>query len=143
MNIYLISAASLSALIALLHLACLFVGAPMYRWLGAGDHVVKMAESGKLQPAIAALMVTLGLMLYAFYALAAAGVFGTLSALPLKRTLFSLLVVLLMVRALAFPYLRSYFPGNSELFWWSSSLLCLLLGLLYAVGVYQVWETLG
>lgn len=141
---YLVVAASLSVLIALLHLACLFIGTPMYRWLGAGDHVVRMAEKGDAQAAIAAAIVATGLMVCALYAFSAAGVsWMWAQQLPLRRTLLVLLSLLLFARALAFPYLRSYFPGNSELFWWSSSILCLLLALLYAIGLRQVWGGLA
>lgn len=144
MNIYLILAASFSVLIALLHLACVVFGAPMYRRLGAGDHVVRMVENENAQPAIAAIIVASGLMLCAYYALSAAGVsWMSGQQYPLRRVVLVLLILLLFARALAFPYMRPYFPGNSALFWWLSSILCLVLALLYVIGLYQVWDTLA
>jgi hypothetical protein len=48
----LIIAGMLSAMAALLHIACIYFGAPWYRLLGAGEHMAKQAEQGSLIPAV-------------------------------------------------------------------------------------------
>lgn len=43
-----------------------------------------------------------------------------------------------LFRGFAFPWLKSKFVGNSDLFWYISSAFCLVLGTLYAAGVYLI-----
>lgn len=47
------------------------------------------------------------------------------------------------MRAAVIYWLMPMFPKNSLLFWWVSSGICLIFGLLYAIGLYQSWEQLG
>ena len=47
MNVFLIVAGTLSAIAAILHLACIYFGAPWYRLLGAGEHMAELAEQGR------------------------------------------------------------------------------------------------
>lgn len=139
MNIYLFAAAVCTSIAALLHFACIVFGAPLFRILGAGDVVVKMVEQGHSHPKWMAFLVGSGLLICSAYALSAAGV---LKQLPLQRLVLCGLTLVLMARAMAFPWMKDFFQGNSEFFWWSSSAICLLMGLLHAVGVAQVWKNL-
>ena len=50
MNIFLIIAGTLSAIAAILHLGCIYFGAPWYRFFGAGEHMAVLAERGSIQP---------------------------------------------------------------------------------------------
>ncbi len=139
MNNYLLTAASLSFLASLLHFACIVVGAPLFRVLGAGDEVLRMLERGSSHPKWIAFIVACALLVCSAYALSAA---GAIMQLPLQRIVLVLLATVLILRALAFPWMKEMFAGNSELFWWSSSALCLLMGLLHAFGLAQVWDQL-
>ncbi|WP_395009223.1 hypothetical protein [Undibacterium sp.] len=139
MNIYLLAAAVCTSIAALLHFACIVFGAPLFRILGAGDVVVKMVEQGYSQPKWMAFFVGAALLICSAFTLSAAGV---LMQLPWQRFVLCGLAVVLIVRALAFPWMKEAFPGNSEFFWWSSSAICLLMGLLHAIGVAQLWKNL-
>ena len=72
-----------------------------------------------------------GAFAFFWYALAGAGLAPTP---PLLRLGLFAIAAVLILRALAFPLLRSVFPGNSELFWFVSSGLVGILGVLFLVG---------
>lgn len=138
-NIYLTIAASFSLIAALLHFSCLFVGAPLFQFLGAGDLVVKMVERGHPYPMFVATFVGSALLVCAAYAYSAAGLIMTL---PWQKFVLVSLTIVLFARALAFPYLKPMFAGNSAMFWWLSSGLCFIFALLHAIGLLQVWGQL-
>ena len=60
MNIFLIIAGSLSAIAAILHLGCIYFGAPWYRFFGAGEQMAILAEQGSVQPTL----ITSGIFLF-------------------------------------------------------------------------------
>ena len=41
------------------------------------------------------------------------------------------------------PLLEPYFPGNSDAFWFWSSAICLVIGLMYLVGLRRAWKSPG
>ena len=47
----------LSFAVALLHIAIIFIGAPAYRYFGAGERMAQQAELGSWVPAIVTLVV--------------------------------------------------------------------------------------
>ena len=128
-----------SAAASLAHLACIAIGGPAYRWMGAGEAMARAAEAGSWQPALMTLAIAAVLAVWAWYAFAAAGL-GP--ALPLMRLALPAIALVYLTRALAFPLLKASFPGNSASFWWWSSGICLLIGLLYAVGTALRWNQL-
>lgn len=126
----------LTALAAFAHLLCIVIGAPAYRFLGAGERMARAAEAGSWRPTVITLAITLMLGIWAAYAFAAA---GHLRPLPMMRWVVSAIAAIYLLRAFAFPWLIPAFPGNSMPFWWTSSTICLLLGLLHAYGIYKRW----
>ena len=132
----LVAAAVLSAAAALAHLACIVLGAPAYRFMGAGERMARAVEAGKRRPAVITLAIAGVLFLWAFYALSAAGVIGQL---PYTGAVLVAVSFVLLIRAFAFPLLKPVFPENSNRFWLVSSGICLVLGGLYAVGAFYVW----
>lgn len=138
-NFYLCIAAAMTFVAALLHFACLIWGAPLFRLLGAGEAVVAMLSRGHTQPLLMAAIVGSALLLCSAYALSAAGL---IMALPLRRLVLLGLIIVLLARGLVFPWLKPYFVGNSDLFWWISSAICLLLAAVHAIGLRQVWSEL-
>ncbi|MFC0351933.1 hypothetical protein [Undibacterium danionis] len=138
-NLYLISAAVLTSIAALLHFACILFGAPLYRLLGAGDVIAKMVEHGHVYPHVVAMLVGSALLVCAAYALSAAGV---LMRLPLLTWVLCAVTAVFVLRGVAFPLLMPFFPGNSSIFWMVSSGLCLLIGTLHFIGLYQIWSRL-
>lgn len=133
MSLYLASALTFMA--ALLHFICVFWGAEGFRFLGAGNSIVRMAEKGDWYPNFMAISVGCILCIFSFYAFCAASGF---ISLPFEKIIISLVAMIFILRGLAFPWLKSRFSGNSHLFWYVSSFICLLLGSLYAIGAYSL-----
>lgn len=140
MNRYLLAAAVGDAVAALLHLGCIVFGASWYRALGAGEGMARLAEAGSWRPTLITLAITGVLLVWMLFALAGA---GAMRPLPLTRWALLAIAGVLLVRGLGgFFLLQPYFPGNSLLFWVVSSGVCLLLGGLHAIGLWQVWARL-
>ena len=125
-------AAAACVVAALLHFACIPWGAEGFRFLGAGEKAAKAAAAGDWRPHVSAVVVGTMLLIWAWYALAGAGL---APSPPLLQPVLFLVAAVLILRAVAFPLLRPIFPGNSELFWLVSSGLFGVLGLLFLIGV--------
>lgn len=135
----LVVGAALSATAAAAHLACILIGAPAYRFMGAGERMARAAEAGRLRPTLVTMTIAMILLLWSAYALAGAGL---IDALPLIRFVLVLASAIYLARAIAFPLLKPAFPENSTTFWWVSSGICGLIGLAYAYGTLSLWQTL-
>jgi hypothetical protein len=135
----LIVAGSLSAAAAVTHLACILVGAPAYRFMGAGEKMVRAVEAGKLQPTLITLAIAGVLFIWAAYAFAGAGVIGRL---PLLKLALPFICAVYLGRAAAFPLLKRAFPENSQTFWLVSSGICLGIGLVHLYGITSRWTAL-
>jgi hypothetical protein len=138
-SIYLIAGAGFTTIAALLHFACVVFGAPLYRLLGAGEVMARMAERGHPYPHVMALFVGCALLVCAAYALSAAGV---IMRLPLLPWVLCGIIAVFILRGVTFPLLMSFFPGNSTVFWVISSGVCLLIGVVHFLGLRQVWSQL-
>lgn len=139
-NAFLMMGAASSAMAALLHVGCIIFGAPWYRFFGAGERMARMATNGHWYPTVVTLFITAVLTLWSFYALSGAGV---IRRLPLVRVALCAITAIYLLRAVAFLPFRRYFPGNSESFWWWSSAICLVFGIVHLVGLLQVWARVG
>lgn len=128
---FLVLAAVSSVVAALLHFACIPLGAPGYRLLGAGEVVANAVAAGDWRPHMSAVVVGTLLSVAASYALSGAGL---ITSLPFLRPVLYGISAVLIGRAVAFPLLRPMFPGNSELFWLLSSGIVVTLGLLFLLG---------
>jgi hypothetical protein len=127
----LLFAGLLTALAAVAHLACIFIGAPAYRLMGAGRRMVRAVEAGGVRPAVITVGIAAMLGLCAAWAWSAAGLIGTV---PFARPALPVIAAVFLTRALAFPLLKPAFPDNSMRFWLVSSGLCLCIGGLYGWG---------
>lgn len=130
-------AGSLAA--SMLHLACIAGGPEWYRFFGAGEQMARMAARGHWYPAVLTLGIASILGAWALYAWSGAGL---IPRLPLLRPGLCVITGVYLLRALAFVPLQPYFPGNSAAFWYLSSGICLVIGLLHAVGLRQAWSRL-
>ncbi|MGY0800183.1 hypothetical protein ACW7G0_14185 [Lysobacter sp. A286] len=139
-NKLLVAGAALSGLAALLHLACLVVGAPLFRFLGAGEQMAQLHTAGHWYPTVVTLVIASVLVGWSAYALSGAGV---IRKLPLRRTVLSAVTAIYIVRGVAFLPVMAYFPGNSMTFWAVSSSVCLLIGIVHLVGLRQSWARLS
>lgn len=134
-NALLYIAALLTFCAALLHFVCVFWGVNGFRFLGAGKSIVQMVERGHWYPNFTAIAVGLILTVCATYAFFAA---KGIQILPFTKLILSFVAAVFLIRGLAFPWLKSKFVGNSDLFWYISSAFCLILGSLYTVGIYLI-----
>ena len=138
-SLALLLGASLSAAAAIAHLACIVIGTPAYRFMGAGEPMVRAVEAGQLRPTLVTLAVASVLFIWAAFALSGAGIFGPL---PLTKLALVAISAVYLGRAIAFPLIKSSFPGNSGTFWLVSSGICGLIGLVHACGTVLLWRTL-
>ncbi len=139
MNINLIIAGSLSAIAALLHLACIYFGAPWYRFFGAGEQMANMAEQGMAYPTIITLAIFSVLSLWSAYAFSAAGL---IIRLPLIRLVLSLITLVYLTRGVAGFTLINNPMGRTAEFWLWSSGICLAIGIFHFIGLKKQWEKL-
>ena len=138
-SISLAIAAGLSTAAALAHVACVLIGPSAYRFMGAGEGMARAVEAGRLKPTIVTLAISAVLMVWAAYALSAAGYIGRL---PFTKLAVSAITFVYLGRAFAFPLLRPAFPENSTTFWLVSSGICLVIGTLHAYGLAARWSAL-
>ena len=133
----------LSAGVALLHSVVIFVGAPAYRYLGAGERMARQAERGFIYPALVTLVLTLIFALWAAYAFSGAGL---IPKLPLLRTALVMIGSIYTLRGLALiPQLWLFVRSEGEipprhLFF---SAVSLLIGLAYLLGTRLAWRDLA
>lgn len=64
MNVNLIIAATLSAIAAVLHLACIAFGASWYRFFGACEEIASLAEQGSAIPTLITSFIALVLFVW-------------------------------------------------------------------------------
>ncbi|MFY8299617.1 hypothetical protein AAEU28_12690 [Pseudoalteromonas sp. SS15] len=118
MNIFLIFAGSLSALAAVMHLGCIYFGAPWYRFFGAGEQMAQLAEQGSSKPALITSGIVFMLAIWSAYAFSAAGL---ITKLPLLKTALILITLIYTARGVAGFFFINNPMGRSSEFWiWSS-----------------------
>ncbi|MFU2508839.1 hypothetical protein [Pseudoalteromonas sp. ASV78] len=139
MNICLIVAGTLSAIAALLHLGCIYFGAPWYRFFGAGEQMAQLAEQGSIKPTLITFAIFIVLATWSLYAFSAAGL---ILKLPLVRLVLILITTIYLVRGVAGFFLISSPIGRSPEFWVWSSVICLSLGVIHLIGLKQQWQSL-
>jgi len=74
----LIAGGLLTALASVAHLACIILGAPAYRLMGAGEGMARAAEAGKLKPSLISLAISAVLVVWALYAFGTVAVWARL-----------------------------------------------------------------
>ena len=139
MNVFLIIAGILSAIAAILHIGCIYFGAPWYRFFGAGEHMAVLAERGSIQPTLITSGIVLVLSIWSLYAFSAAGI---ILRLPLVRIVLILITVIYLVRGIAGFFFVSSPLGRSPEFWLWSSSICLCFGIIHLIGLKQQWTSL-
>ncbi|MDO3387927.1 hypothetical protein QWI17_18930 [Gilvimarinus sp. SDUM040013] len=145
-NVWLIVGGGSTLVASLLHIAIIVGGAEWYRFFGAGEQMAQMAEQGSSYPAQITGVIALVLFSWALYAFSGAGL---VPRMPFARIAMVLIATVFMLRGLfgipAVLYFDTpYFQelGHSLTFMLVSSGICLVLGICYAVGTWQVWPSL-
>ncbi|MEJ7576313.1 MAG: hypothetical protein WKF74_04845 [Pyrinomonadaceae bacterium] len=133
----------LSFAIALLHLIIIFVGAPAYRYFGAGEDMAMAAESGSAFPAVLTLVLVIIFAIWGLYALSGTGV---IRRLPLIRIALILIGAIYTLRGVAvFQQIFQIVASSAQVeareivF----SLVSLGIGLAYLIGTVKNWRILG
>ncbi len=132
MNRWLLAAGILDGAAALFHLGCILGGPAWYRFFGAGDAMVAMAERGLMRPTLITLAIAAILAIWAVFAFSGAGV---LPRLPLLRPVLIAIAAIFLARAAALPLLFRVMPDRSPAFLWTSSAIVLAIGIVHAIGV--------
>lgn len=120
--------------LAVLHVAIIFIGAPAYRYFGAGETMAQMAESGSLIPALATLCIAIVFVGFAAYAFSGA---GKIRPLPLlKLGTYSIGVIFCLRGIAVFFQVRQIMqsPDSLPLKEPVFSLVSLLIGLMFIIG---------
>jgi len=140
-NIFLMLGAVGSFVAASLHIGIIIGGPAWYRFFGAGEAYAQAAARGELEPAIVTAGIATVLFIWGLYALKGAGALPALP-LPFLRFCLSAITAIFVLRGLVLiPSIFGVFGANSW-FWIWSSLICLSIGVLYAVGLWQRWRDL-
>lgn len=132
MNRWPVAAGILDGIAALLHLGCIIGGPAWYRFFGAGDAMVAMAERGMMRPTLVTLAIAAILAIWAVFAFSGAGL---LPRLPLLRPALIAITAIFLARAAALPILFRVMPDRSPAFLWTSSAIVLVVGIVHAIGL--------
>lgn len=139
MNVMLVLGGFFSALAAILHIGCIYFGASWYRFFGAGEEMAIWAEQGSIKPTLITSGIIIVLSIWSFYAFSAANVIGKL---PLLRIVMVFISGIYLCRGIAGFFLMKTPMGRTPEFWFWSSAICLFIGLLHAIGIFQQWQKL-
>jgi hypothetical protein len=148
-NPYLVCAGIATMTGGMIHLAAIFGGPPWYRFIGAPDSIVDLAVIGHPYPIVVCVSIASVLFVWACYAFSGARL---IKRLPLLRTGLIAIAAMLIVRGVVFVPLMAWHPAifvgicnckGVDAFLIVTSAICLLVGLCYAVGTHNAWDTLN
>jgi hypothetical protein len=140
-NPWLFIGAILSAIASLVHLTIIVGGAEWYRFFGAGERLAQAAAAGRWYPAVVTFGIAAMLMLWAAYALSAAGL---IAPLPWTQPVVILITAVYLLRAafgLAAVFKPALAPHHTRAFVLWSSLICLVYGVVHLLGVMIMLQT--
>ena len=137
---WLIAAGILDLLAALLHLACLVGGPAWYRFMGAGERMARLAETGSFRPALITIGIATILFVWSAYAFSGAGL---LPRLPLLKLALLTICGVYTLRAAALPLMLIYMSDRGTTFLYISSAVVLVFALVHGVGIWLNWESLS
>ncbi|WP_269618036.1 hypothetical protein [Zhongshania sp. BJYM1] len=135
-NVLLSIAAALNALVAFLHIGCIYYGATWYRFMGAGEGMATLAERGSIQPTIITSFIVLVFSIWTVYTLSGAGI---ICQLPFLRWILLAITAIYILRGVTGFFFYSNPLGRKPKFWLWSSAICLILGLVHLFGLKEVW----
>lgn len=138
----LIAAGLLTGIASLLHVAIIAGGPAWYRFFGAGERMARLAAQGSSYPPLITAGIAAVLAVWTLYALSGARI---IRELPLLRTALMLIAAVYLVRGvLGIPVvLLVDDPYTHQLrakmtFMVVSSIICIALGLCFAIGAAAV-----
>jgi hypothetical protein len=139
-NPWLVLGGCLSLAAALLHVGVIAGGPDWYRFFGAGEGMARAAEQGRWMPHLVTAGIAIGLVIWALYAFAGAGL---IRRLPLMRTALVVISLIYLARGLLIiPIMMNVSLADAPFDYWSS-LIVLVYGITYAVGTWRAWPHLN
>jgi hypothetical protein len=139
-NGWLFAAGVLDALASGMHLACSAGGPAWYRFFGAGERIVRLAERRSWKAPLVTGAIATILASWSAYSFSGAGV---LRPLPLLRPALVAISAAYLVRAAMLPLMLKWMPDRSRSFLVVSSLIVLGFGIVHAIGIASSWNVLG
>jgi putative oxidoreductase len=133
-----------TAIASLLHVAIIVGGPAWYRFFGAGERMARQAARGSIYAPGVTAVIAIVLAVWALYAFSGAGMIRPLPMLRVALVLIAAVFVgrgvlgIPLVLFVEHPYLHEL--RGRMTFMIVSSVICLALGLCYAVGTAQLWE---
>lgn len=129
---------------AALHICVIVGGASWYRFFGAGETMVVLAERGSLRPAFITLGVTLVLLVWGLYAWSGAGLLPKMPFLKLGLVTVTTIYLVRGLGGLIAPFVSDHpqISQNSVSFWVWSSIVCLAIGMVHLFGIVSKWSVL-
>ncbi|MES9991571.1 MAG: hypothetical protein ABW098_06420 [Candidatus Thiodiazotropha sp.] len=138
MNRSLLWGGLLSLVAALLHIAIIVGGPAWYRFFGAGEALARLAEEGSVLPGTITALIALVLLIWSLYAFAGTGL---IRPLPWLKGILMAITAIYLLRGLALLPAALFMPQAVDSFLITSSLICLVIGLLHLSGIRQlIWE---
>ena len=137
---WLLVGGGLSLAASLVHLACIIGGPSWYRLFGAGERIAREAERGSIRPVAITAGIAAVLAIWAAYGFSGAGLIGPLPFL--RFALVAITAVYLLRGMVLFVPSALRRPDLSRTFLFWSSLVVLVIGMVYAVGTWRTWSVL-
>jgi len=125
-----------SILIGVLHIAIIFIGAPAYRYFGAGEQMANLAESGSILPAVVTFFIAVTFAVFGIYAFSGAEALQRLPALFIGLIFINIIYILRGL--LVIPQIIQMTELRQIVF----SLVSLGIGLTYLIGTIMSWDKL-
>ena len=128
--------------VALLHLVIIFIGAPGYRYFGAGEDMARMAESGSLIPAAITFGIAVVFTLFGLYAFSGAGIVRRLPLLAIALSVIGAIYTLRGISVVSEIILKLNAPNAVPARYIIFSAVALIIGLFYLGGTIKNWKSL-
>ena len=134
--------AVLTFLGSLLHIAIIIGGPDWYLASGAGENMAALAKSDSMYPAFVGSILVCIFLGWSLYALSGAGLIRRLPFLKLFLILIAGLCIVRGLYGFFIPLLFNtpYVINLGVWFWVASSMVWLVIGLFYAVGIKSRWS---
>jgi hypothetical protein len=136
-NTLLVLAAGCDGAAAVLHCAIVANGPVWYRFFGASPKLVAAADAGHYAPTLVTMGIAAILAIWTAYALAGSGV---ISPLPLTKAALIAISAIYIARGIVGFALIGTVRHVSPSFIIVSSMICLAIGALHALGLAQRWQ---
>jgi len=134
-NFPLIIAGIFSLFAGLLHLLIIYKGTVWYEFFHAGERIVALSKQGSLIPSFVTSFIAVVLIIWAAYAFSGAQLIGKL---PLLKPILIIITCIYLIRGLAIIPLYLFYPERYDPFMLWSSVVCLIIGLFYFIGMYKI-----